>query len=99
MDVPSVPNTILVNLGDMLERWTNGLYKSTMHRVRGSCLNAPAHLLSHRFLPSLPDMLSHRNVVPARQCVVCVHMVCTTTKRYAKRGPYRAASQVRGCTG
>ena len=39
VDVPALPNTILVNLGDMLERWTNGLYKSTMHRVRGSfCL-------------------------------------------------------------
>ena len=33
VSVPAVPNTILVNLGDMLERWTNGLYKSTMHRV------------------------------------------------------------------
>ena len=33
VNVPAVPNTILVNLGDMLERWTNGLYKSTMHRV------------------------------------------------------------------
>ena len=34
MDVPSLPGTIIVNLGDMLERWTSGKYRSAMHRVR-----------------------------------------------------------------
>ncbi|MEM1260948.1 MAG: 2OG-Fe(II) oxygenase family protein [Pseudomonadota bacterium] len=27
------PNTILINSGDLLERWTNGRYRSTLHRV------------------------------------------------------------------
>jgi isopenicillin N synthase-like dioxygenase len=33
--IPAVhfPNTILINVGDVMEMWTNGLLKSTLHRV------------------------------------------------------------------
>ncbi|KAH9191193.1 hypothetical protein AeNC1_006828 [Aphanomyces euteiches] len=31
--VPVRPNCFIVNIGDMGERWTNGLFKSTRHRV------------------------------------------------------------------
>ncbi|KAM0745964.1 Clavaminate synthase-like protein [Meredithblackwellia eburnea MCA 4105] len=30
---PPVEGTIVVNLGDQLERWTNGVFKSTVHRA------------------------------------------------------------------
>ncbi len=34
IDVPPVAGTFVVNIGDMLELWTNGAYVATSHRVR-----------------------------------------------------------------
>ncbi len=34
IDVPPVPGTFVVNIGDMLELWTNGEFVATSHRVR-----------------------------------------------------------------
>jgi len=33
IDAPYVPGSFVVNIGDMMERWTNGVFASTLHRV------------------------------------------------------------------
>lgn len=32
-DVPSISGAYIINIGHMMERWTNCLFRSTMHRV------------------------------------------------------------------
>ena len=34
LDVATEPGSVVINCGDLLERWTNGRYKSTLHRVQ-----------------------------------------------------------------
>lgn len=33
VDVPVIPNALVVNIGDMLEAWSNGILRATPHRV------------------------------------------------------------------
>jgi isopenicillin N synthase-like dioxygenase len=39
ISAPHIPETCIVNVGDLLQRWTNDLYVSTPHRVINSNLN------------------------------------------------------------
>ncbi len=33
IDVPIIPDTFVVNIGELMERWTNNAWKATLHRV------------------------------------------------------------------
>ncbi|KAK4504970.1 hypothetical protein PRZ48_002933 [Zasmidium cellare] len=37
IQAPPVPGTFVVNIGDMLSRWSNDVFISTVHRVHASC--------------------------------------------------------------
>jgi isopenicillin N synthase-like dioxygenase len=34
LEAPPISGTFVINIGDLMQRWTNGLYRSTMHRVK-----------------------------------------------------------------
>jgi isopenicillin N synthase-like dioxygenase len=40
VDVPIAPDSYIINIGELMARWTNGQWKATLHRV----VNPPAEL-------------------------------------------------------
>jgi len=39
ISAPPIPGTFVINIGDMLELWTHGIYQATLHRVKNSSGN------------------------------------------------------------
>lgn len=64
VNVPPPPlGTFVVNLGDMLERWTNGKFKSTLHRVISNG-NKERYSIPFFYDPSFDTL-----VVPLDNCI------------------------------
>jgi isopenicillin N synthase-like dioxygenase len=53
MPVPFVPDTFIVNIGDILARWTNDSFNSTPHRVINPSPNRDRYSIGYFFDPSL----------------------------------------------
>jgi isopenicillin N synthase-like dioxygenase len=55
IDVPSVPDSLVVNLGDLMQFWTGGAFRATPHRVLGGEIGQGADRYSIPFFfePSL----------------------------------------------
>ena len=43
----TTPYGVVVNIGDLLQRWTNDYFKSTRHRVENSYCHLPRYSMPH----------------------------------------------------
>jgi isopenicillin N synthase-like dioxygenase len=63
-----VPGTLVINLGDLLARWTNGIYNSNMHRVKNNNASKDRYSIVF-FYTARPDAV----VEPIPTCVTAEH--------------------------
>ncbi len=61
IEAPPIPGTLLVNVADLLTRWTDGAYKSTVHRVVNSSGRERMSLVL-AFDPNPETMIDSRDV-------------------------------------
>jgi len=54
IQAPPVPGTFVINLGDLMQRWSNNLYRSNMHRVRNNSSSSDRYSLPFFYSPR-PD--------------------------------------------
>ncbi|WP_158971418.1 isopenicillin N synthase family dioxygenase [Chachezhania sediminis] len=75
IEAPPIPGTLLVNVADLLSRWTDGAYKSTPHRVVNASGRERMSLVL-AFDPNPETLIDARGVfgpdhVPANDPITC----------------------------
>jgi isopenicillin N synthase-like dioxygenase len=63
-----IPGTFVINLGDLMARWTNGIYSSNMHRVKNNRSTGDRYSLPFFYSPR-PDAV----IEPIPTCVTADH--------------------------
>ncbi|HEY3919763.1 MAG TPA: 2OG-Fe(II) oxygenase family protein [Stellaceae bacterium] len=83
IDVPPLPGTFVVNIADLFSRWTNGLYRSSLHRASNFSASDRARI-------SLPLF-----VIPHSKTRVECLPTCASAGNPAKYEPVEAGPYVR----
>jgi isopenicillin N synthase-like dioxygenase len=81
LDATPVPGSFVVNLGDLMQRWTNDLYRSNMHRVINAASGRDRYSVAYFF-----DIAFHARVE--------VLPTCCSTERPARYGPISAGDHI-----
>jgi isopenicillin N synthase-like dioxygenase len=64
IEAKPIPETFVINLGDLMARWTNGLYNSNMHRVKNNSSGRDRYSIPFFYSPN-PDVV----IEPISTCV------------------------------
>ncbi|MES2189954.1 MAG: 2-oxoglutarate and iron-dependent oxygenase domain-containing protein [Pseudomonadota bacterium] len=88
---PPIPGTLVVNLGDMIPRWTNGRYHSNPHRVRNTFSGVkPRHSIPFFYNPDhealvqpVPTCLPAAGQSAFEPCTVGEHLRAMHLKTHA----------------
>ena len=76
-----IADTLVVNLGDLMQRWSNDLYRSTMHRVKNNHSQRERYSIAFFYTPR-PDAV-----------IECLP-TCTDENRPPKYGPIEAQAHL-----
>lgn len=91
-DATPIPGTLVINLGDMVPRWTNGLYHSNPHRVRNLHSGGePRHSIPFFYSPdylarveAVPTCVSSDNPPRFAPCTAGEHLQQMAAKTYGR---------------
>lgn len=88
IDAPPLPGTYVVNIGDLFARWTNGRYRSTLHRVVNTSgrerYSVPFFLVGNfeYVVECLPTCLDSGDAAPFAPVTVQQHIQACYRKSY-----------------
>ena len=85
-DVPPTGDSFVINVGDLISRWTNGRWRSTLHRV----INPPRHLTGSTQRLSMVLFTG-----PNEESEIACLETCATAERPAKYPPVIAGAWVK----
>jgi isopenicillin N synthase-like dioxygenase len=92
MRATPVRGTLIVNLGDMIRRWTNDIYHSTMHRVLNNISNHDRYSVATFFNPNynyrvscLPTCLAEGAAPLYAPCTVGEHLKQMFERTYGRK--------------
>ena len=82
IDAVPVPGALIVNIGDLMARWTNDFYRSSPHRVRNRQTDGDRYSMAFFFAPDpqariecLPTCSSAQNPPRYPPCSAIEHMM------------------------
>ena len=83
LEATPIPGTYVINLGDLMARWTNGIYNSNMHRVKNNRSGRDRYSIPFFYGPR-PDAF----IQPIPTCVDAAHprvfADCTASEHMAE---------------